>query len=92
MITGFIINSFYVLLYNIIELFPDGGVFPSYIHSVASTIGNYVYAVDPYLPVVPLFNVWIASMGLMIVITGIKLSLWFVSFARGSSTPVQPSH
>lgn len=83
MITGFIINSLYVLLYNILSVFPTGTLPTEVSNAFGTIIGfvndfSFLIAIDALLTVVGL----VISFELAIV--AVKVILWLVRTVRGS--------
>jgi len=87
MITGFIINAFYVLVYNLVALFPTGdlGIPQAFIDGLDLIVG-YMYAWDWLLPIGELLSAFVTVIGFYAVLIAIKGILWIIRTIRGSGS------
>jgi len=83
MITGFIINVFYVLLYNLLLIFPVG-ILPADISSAFSTMLGFIVAFSFFFNLPAIKAALVFVVGFEILVIGTQIVLWLVRTIRGS--------
>lgn len=83
MITGFIINAFYILFYNILNIFPTGTL-PTDISTGFTTIMTYIGDFSFVINIAVLLTCVVTVVGFEIVMIGVKISFWLIRLVRGN--------
>jgi len=77
-ITGFM-NISYWLISNTVDLLPAGGLFPSAVHTSASSLGSYLGVLSPLLPISTLATVLRLVIGIELALYGWRTLKWLGS-------------
>jgi len=78
MITG-LLNLVYYFLNFLINLFPQGGGFPSEVHDAFATLGSYFGIIDVFVPISLITFSLATVFGVEIAIFGFKTLKWIIS-------------
>jgi hypothetical protein len=84
MITGFLINAFYILLYNIINLFPNGNGLPSGINTSIQFLSTSLHAYDYFFPISTTIYLLILSIAIEATYWGVQFYFWLIRIIRGA--------
>jgi len=86
MITGFLIDLLYKILYGLISIFPTGDLgIPSGFTTAISTIVGYLHAWSWLLPVDTLISAVLFVLGVQVTALGVKGTFWLIRTLRGSA-------
>jgi len=85
MITGFLINAFYILFYNILNVFSTGSL-PAGVSSAITTMATYIAAWSFFVNVTALSGAIQLVFGFELTMLTVKFVLWLVRTIRGSGS------
>lgn len=87
MITGFLITAFYVLIYNLVAIFPTGDLgIPSGFTDGLTLIVSYLHNFSWLLPVDDLLAALVFVVGVWATLLVVKVVLWIIRTIRGSGS------
>jgi len=86
MITGLIINFFYILLFNLLAFLPDSQGLPSAVASSFTSLSGYAHAWDYIFPIYTLLYILTLSALFHVGILGFKIVNWIINKVRGSGS------
>jgi hypothetical protein len=83
MITGFIINAFYILFANILAFVPASSGLPSNISSSFTSVASYISSFSFLINTSVLFSVLIFTVGFEVSLLAVKGTFWLIRLIRG---------
>jgi len=79
MITTAFIDLAYAVLSGLISILPAGGVLPTAVHTATTTLGGYLGALDPILPISTLATTVGIAFAVELGIYGFRTLKWVLS-------------